>query len=86
MLLKLSTLEPHPTRDLPVDNSSSIQLFNVMYLEQQGALLNKKKYIKQSNFKYLIICSSRPFPSLCMQPSDLAVQFISMFGIWRLCE
>jgi len=41
-LLKLSTLEPHPNRDLPVNNSSIIQLFNVIYFEQQGALVNKK--------------------------------------------
>jgi hypothetical protein len=45
-----------------------------------------KKYIKRSNFKYLIICSSRSFPSLCMQPSNLSVQFITMFRIWRLRE
>jgi hypothetical protein len=52
--LKLSTLEPHPTRDLPVNNSSIIQLFNVIYFEQQGALVYKKVH-KIKKFKYLII-------------------------------
>lgn len=54
-----------------------------MYFEKQEALLNKKG---TQNRVTLIICSSRSFPSLCMQPSNLSVQFISMFRIWRLRE